>query len=194
MTAAVPDSNDVANQAIQLTGDNQPAVLGFYPTFDDSTAGKALQQLYGPVVETVGRSFAFDFARKNEALTLSGNVAPFPWTFEYLYPTSALQIWQLFPPTSVGYDANNPLPQNWSVGNTIVATVQKKVIWTDLEDAVAIYNNNPGESTWDPLFREAVVRLLSNTLSLAIAGRPDLAQIALENYSSFEGAAERRSD
>lgn len=38
-------SQDIANQAIQLIGDNQPRVTGQAPTFDQSDAGVALQAL-----------------------------------------------------------------------------------------------------------------------------------------------------
>lgn len=194
MTATIPDSNDIANQAIQLIGDNQPAVTGFAPNFDDSAAGKALKWLYDATVATVARSFGWDFARKSAALVLSGNVAPFPWDFEYLYPTRAPQIWQLMPPDGPSYDENNPLPQNWLVGNAQVSSVQTKVIWSNLASAVCIYNNNPSEATWDPLFRESVVRLLANVLSTALEGRPDLAQVSLENYTGFQNRAEARAD
>lgn len=184
------NSNDVANQALMEMGGNQQAVTGNAPTFDNSTAGKALQRLYTPCVQTVGRQFGWDFARNLVALTLSGNVAPFPWSFEYLYPSNGVQVWQLMPASIA--DANNPLPVNWSVGNTIVTAVQTKVIWSDLTDARAAYNNSPSENTWDPLFREAVVRLLASELALAIAGKTDATQALLQGAGAFEKLGEGR--
>lgn len=185
-------STDIANQAIQLIGDNQPDVTGLYPNFDTSPAGKALNRLYGPAVQTVGRQHGWDFARNTVSLTLSGNVAPAPWAFEYLYPSNGVEIWELLPATIT--DANNPLPYNWVVANTLVTAVQTKVIQTDLASAKAIYNNNPNENTWDALFREAVVRLLASELAMALAGRPDSAQQLLESGAAFENIGEARDD
>ncbi len=184
-------SQDVANQAILDMG-GQPAVTGQNPTWDNSTVGKALQKLYTPAVQTVGRQFGWDFSRNLVSLTPSGNPANLLWAYEYLYPGNAVQIWQIMP--AVITDANDPLPTNWIVGNTLVAAVQTKVIWSNIQNAVAYYNNNPTESTWDPLFREAVVRLLASELAMATAGKPDVAQAMLEAGGAFESLGQTRSD
>jgi len=183
-------STDIANQALMEMGGNQPPVTGLAPTFDDSAAGKALQKLYVPCVQFVGRQFGWDFARAAVALTLSGNAAPLGWTLEYLYPTGGVQVWQITPAALT--DANNPLPVNWAVGNASVNGTQRKVIWTDQANARAYYNNNPTEDTWDAGFREAVVRLLASELSLAVAGKPDAAQVLLQSGADMEKIAEGR--
>jgi hypothetical protein len=185
-------SQDIANQAIQLIGDNQPAVNGFAPNFDNSVAGLALQRLYAPCVATVGRQFAWDMARQTIALTLSGNPAPFPWSFEYLYPTNGIEVWQVHPGTLA--DVNNPLPINWNVGNGIISSQQQRVVWCNLASAFATYNNNPNENTWDSLFRETVVRLLASELAMAIAGKPDAMESYLQSGGSFENIGEARED
>jgi len=186
------DSNAIANQAIQFMGDNQPPVTGLSPTFDNSPAGIALQSLYAPTVATIARQWEWDLARSSIALVLSGNVAPLPWAIEYLYPPNGIEVWQLVPSALV--DVNNPLPINWNVGNAIVLGSQAKVIWTNLAAARCVYNNNPTEATWDPLFREAVVRLLASELAMAIAGRPDSAQALIESGAAFESLGEGRSN
>ncbi len=183
-------STDIANQAIQLIGDNQPEVTGFAPSFDDSTAGIALSKLYGPCVATVARQFSWDMARKTVQLLLSGNAAPFPWSFEYVYPSNGVDVWQVLPRTIA--DLNNPLPLNWVIANAVISGQQQRVIWTDLADAFVTYNNNPNENTWDSLFREAVVRLLSSELAMALAGKPDIQQSNLESGAAFESLGERR--
>lgn len=172
-------------------GDNQPLVSGPAPLFDSSTAGVALSKIYIPCVHTVGRKFGWDFARNQVRLTLSGNFPPVGWTYEYLYP-GVVEVWQLLP--NMITDANNPLPQRWSVGNTQVNGVQTKVLWSNLQNALANYNNSPTEATWDPGFREAVVRLLAAELAIAIAGKPDTAQNFNETFGAFEGIAELRPD
>ena len=190
-------STDIVNQAINLIGDDMPPVTGVAPNFDTSTAGKAAAQLYTLCVQAVGRQFGWDFARNQVTLTASGNVAPFPMgmPFEYLYPSNGIQVWQLGPDfTAVAFDPNNPAPVNFSVGNTLVLGVQTKVIWTDQAAARAIYNNSPTESTWDPLFQMAVVRLLASAMAMAVAGKPDVAESMLASGSAFETLGESRQD
>lgn len=184
-------SNDIVNQALMYMGGNQPLVTGNAPNFDDSPSGLAAKQFYAPVVQTVGRQFEWDMARNQVALTLSANGNNLPlWPFEYLYPSNGIDVWQLF--TAVQVDLNNPLPTNWIVGNTLVSSVQTKVIWANIANAVAIYNNSPTEAVWDSLFREAVVRLLASVMSMALAGRPDSAQAYLESGAAFETIGEGR--
>lgn len=185
-------SNDIANQAISLIGDNTPPVQGFAPTFDSSPAGQQLQNLYVPCVRTVARQFGWDFARSDAALTPSGNTAPWPWAYEYGYPTGTVEIWQILPATTI--DPNNPLPVRWNVGNAVVSGAQSRVIWTNQQTAVAVLNNMPNESTWDDLFREAVVRLLASELSIALFGKPDQAEAYLNSGAAFEQVGESRTD
>ena len=184
-------SNSIANEAIQYIGDNQPAVTGEAPNFDDSTAGKALKRFYGPVVAAVQRQWGWDASRNTVALALTGNTPAFGWLYEYLYPANGIQVWQLIDPAS---DPNNPLPVNWNEANTTVGGTQKKVIQTNLAGALVVYNNNPGPDVWDPLFRQAVVRLLASVCAMAIAGKPDTAQNLLESGGAFENLAESRAD
>lgn len=185
-------STAVANSAIFLLGDNQPPVTGVAPNFDNSAAGQALAQLYGPCVATVGRQFGWDFSRNTYTLVLSGNPAPVPWTYEYIYPPNGVQIRQLMPDALV--DPNDPLPINWNIANTEVAGTQTKVIQCDLASALALYSNQPTEATWDPLFREAVVRLLASELASALAGRPDTARDMLQSGAEFENIGQMRRD
>lgn len=190
--AASDTSNTVANQAIMLCGDNQTPVQGLAPNFDSSTTGKILQKIYAPAVATVSRQWGWDLARNEVALVATGNTPPLGYAFEYAYPSNGIEVWQLVPQTQA--DVNNPLPVNWNVGNAVVSSAQVKVIWTNLANAQAIYNNNPNEGTWDALFREAVVRLLASELAMAGVGRPTTAQAMLESGGAFETLGESRPD
>jgi len=181
-------STDIVNQALQLIGDNIPPVAGAAPDFDDSAAGKAASYLYDACVQTVARQWRWDMARNTVALTLSGNAAPVPWTYEYLYPPNGVEVWQLMP-ASID-DPNNPAPFNFVVANAVVNGQQQRVIHADLADAVAVYNNSPNENTWDSMFREAVVRLLASELSMALFGRPDTEQALLQSGAAFETIGE----
>lgn len=184
------NSNDVSNQALQMMGGNTPPVVGLAPTFDDSTAGKALRWLYDAVVGSVARQFEWDFARKTATLVLSGNVAPVPWAFEYRYPTGAAEVWQVMP--SVIADPNDPLPINFIVANNVVSGSQARVVHTNQQNAIAVYNSNPNENTWDLIFRQAVVELLARCLALALEGKPDLAMSLLNSGAGFAQLGQTR--
>ncbi len=184
-------STDIVNQALMLIGGNQPPVSGVAPNFDSSPTGKAAALLYVPCVQTVMRSFAWDFVRHTSALALSGNAAPFPWALQYKYPTNCIELWTI---TVASEDINDPLPYNFSVANDVVGAVQQRVINTNLADALGVYNNYPNENTWDASFREAMVRLLASELAMAIAGKPETSQGLLESAGTFEQAGESRQD
>lgn len=183
-------ATDIVNEAIQMIGNNQTPVTGNAPTFDDSAAGIAAQQLYTPTVEAVARLFEWDMARNTVTLTASGNTPPSPWAYEYVYPSNGIEVWQILPATIA--DPNNPLPTNWTVANTLVASVQTKVIQTDVPNAKAVYNNNPDPTLWDAGFKEAVVRLLASKMAMAVAGRPETAANLLESFNAFVNAAKGR--
>jgi hypothetical protein len=154
--------------------------------------GKNAARLYVSCVQAVARQFEWDFARQVVALVGTGNVAPFPWAREFAYPALAVQLWQVTP---VGAsDSNDPLPVNFVVGNAQVGYTSTKVIWTNLAQALAVYNGLPPVAVWDAGFRAAVVRLLASEFSMAGAGKPEMAQGALESFGQFSaGAAERSS-
>ena len=183
-------SQDIINEAIQIIGDDQPFVTGQAPNFDNSAAGKVASKIYASVVATVARQFAWSFARTTAALSLTGNTAPFPWAYEYLYPAGCVQVWQLAPASLA--DPNNPLPINWARGIALVSSVQSSVIWTNQASAHAIFNGNPAESTWDSLFRQTVVRMLASELAMGVAGKPDASQMALESAGAFSKLGEGR--
>ena len=183
---------DIVNAALQQIGDNAPVVTGNAPNFDSSPAGIAAAQLYTNCVRTVARQFGWDFSRNIAALVLSGNPAPVGYSFEYLYPTSGIQVRQLLPAAIA--DLNDPLPINWTVGNALVAGVPKKVIWTRLANAEASFTNQPPPDLWDAGFVEAVVRTLGSEFASALAGRPDTMRDLLTTGQQFEKLAEVRSD
>ena len=166
-------SNDIANQALMLVGDNAPMVSGVAPTWDTSPAGLALAQIYVPTVQAVQREFNWDASRRWIALVATGNSPPFfaGYTGEYLYPSNGIEVWEV--QERILVDLNDPLPTQFTGGNTLVNGVQTKVIWTSVPSPYVTYNNSPNESTWDAGFTEAVVRALASKLALAIAGRPE---------------------
>ncbi len=181
---------DVVNQALQMIGNNAPPVTGSYPNFDSSAAGSAAALLYGPVVQTVGRQHGWDFSRNSTVLTATGNVPLAPYKYEYYYPPMGVEVRQVMPQALV--DPFNPLPLRWAVCNNIVGGTPQKVIQTNQASAQAVFSNQPPVCAWDPLFREAVVRLLASEMAMAIAGRPDTARDALQSGQGFEKLGEGR--
>jgi hypothetical protein len=184
-------SNDIVNEALLLFGNDGPPVTGVAPLFDSSAAGKAASRIYQSCVAAVAREYEWDFSRQQGVnLTLSGNVAPFPWAYEYVYPPQCIQLWQLAP--AVLADPNDPQPLRWSVGNNVVGGTQSRVIWSNVQNAKAAFNGNPAEGTWDSLFRAAVVRVLASELSMALAGKPDSSQTLLEHAGAFQNIGVER--
>ena len=182
--------NQVVNRAINLIGDDQPPVTGTLPNFDTSPAGVAAAALYTSVVQTVLRTYGWDFSRNQAVLAVTGNAPPPQFAFEYAYPTMGIEVRQLQP--SVRADPNTPTPVTWTVGNATVAGVPTKVIWTNLATALATISNQPPEGLWDAGFTESVVRLLASEMAMAIAARPDTSKEMLESAGDFERAAEGR--
>ena len=181
-------SNDVANLALSAMGYDGNPITGQNPTFDSSTGGKAAARFYQPVVSAVMRQFAWDFALMSATLSTSGNTAPFPWSYEYIYPSNCIQALQISPGSLS--DANNPLPIEMKVGNAQIGGAASRVIWSNQASAKLFYTGYAAESTWDALFREAVVRLMSSVFALAVAGKPEAAETLLESYAPFERVAE----
>ena len=178
---------DIVNEALSLIGDDGPAVTGAAPNFDTSTNGKIAAKEYVSAVQAIARQFSWDFTRTVVTLTLSGNAAPFPWAYEYIYPPLCQQLWEIAPPSLA--DMNNPLPIDNIVGTAIVAASAARVIWCNQANAQAVYNGLPPPAAWDSLFRAVVVRFLASQFAMAGAGKPDTAQGYLEASSALMNVA-----
>lgn len=184
---------DIANRSIVLMGgfnSNEP-LTGTPPEFDGTPLGLAAGQAYGGVVQTVGKQYGWDFARNLVTLQLSGGPPPFIWQFEYLYPTSGIEIRQLLldPVIVPNQDPNNPIPQRWSVGFSTIGGIQTKVIWCNIQGAIGFISGQPPEGTWDALFTEQVIRLLASELGGAV-GRPETSELEIQR-SAAAGALGR---
>lgn len=186
-------SNDIGNQALLLIGNNysdQP-VTGQNPTWDDSVPGQVLKYLYTPAVQTVFKQFEYEFTRNTVDLILSGNVAPPEWALEYIYPSEAVEVWQILP-AFLG-DPNNPMPVNWVIANNIVAGQQIRVIQTNIANAQAVIDNAPNENAWDAEVREVVVRFLASELAIALAGKPETSTVMYQTGAQFSSIARERN-
>ena len=182
---------DVVNEALAQVGFDGAPVTGSAPSFDTSIQGKIAARIYVPTVQAVARQYEWDFSRQVAALSLSGNTAPFPWSYEYVYPALAVQLWQVAPPSLA--DPYDPRPVDFVVGNAQVSSVSTKVIWSNQASALAIYNGLPPVSVWDAGFRAAVVRLLASGFAMGGSGKPDTSQSQLEAFGQFAANASERT-
>jgi hypothetical protein len=187
--AISPDSPqtpaDIVNRAIVLMGgfDNNEPLTGTPATnFNGTPLGQAAAVIFGDVVQTVGKEFGWDFARNIATLALTGNAAPLNFAFEYAYPTNGIEVRQVTAPVN---DPFNPIPSLWTIGNSTVAGIVTKVVWTSIAGALAVISGQPQVSVWDPLFVEAVVRGIASALGMGAAGRPETAQLELERSGAI---------
>lgn len=186
-------SQDVANEALALIGYDGFEISAPAPNFDTSIPGKVARRVYPYAVAACARLTSWSFARTVLFLQPTGNTAPFPWAFEFGFPANCIDVWQLAPATAQA-DPNNPVPIAWVRGVASVQNVQSSVIWTNLGLAYAIFNSNPLESTWDPLFRASVVKYLAAEFAMANLGKPDMAADYMEQWRQLVPAAVARTD
>jgi hypothetical protein len=163
-----------------------PALASGTPStgFDGTPTGVYAGILYPGAVQMLLRQQDPEFARRVVALTLSGQTAPQPWSYEYVYPTNCVRIRQVSPPT---WDEFDPQPVYWEEGFN--ATSSQVVIWANEATALLTYTTNAvTEGDFDDGFTEVLVRYLGSQLSMPVAGRPDLSREFLD-VSGRLGAA-----
>lgn len=114
----------VVNEALQLVGgwNNSGPVTGSPPNFDGSTQGKAAGAVYDECVQLAGRQFGWDFSRNIAALTVTGNTPPLGWLYEYIYPTSGIQVRQVLP-ADAAVVALDPRPHRWGIGTSVGGSI-----------------------------------------------------------------------
>jgi len=183
---------DIVNESLNLIGYDGPPVTGAAPNFDTSTAGQAAAKLYAPAWQAVVRMNTWDCVRATEVMTLTGNPAPYPWSYEY-YTPNGFQIWQVMPQALA--DPNNPTPSDWIKGVSVVNNVQQSVIWTNISGAQAVYAYGPLlPQSWDALLRACVVRYLAAEFAVSLLGKPDLAQSLFSEVAAMVQVSAMRTD
>lgn len=178
---------DIVNRSLQMIG-SQSEITSFS---DGSPEAAAASIVYQSQVSTLLRMYDWDFARKEATLVGSIDVAPYPWTQEFVYPTDGIQVRTVYPSSSTiaKYD---PQPIRWAEGTN---AVPQKVIWTSLATPVTcVYTwNAVGQETeWDSSFTEAVICKVASVLAMSIAGRPDLHKELLVEAEQWIGAGTSR--
>jgi hypothetical protein len=182
MAASVNSPADVINLALVRIG--YKTRIG--SVWEGSMASKAALSIYAQTRDAVLREGDWQFAEQIVAATLTGNAAPFPWSYEYVYPANCIKIRNLFSP---GYalDTNNPTPTLWTVADSAAAA---KVIWSKAVGATLVYTaqvTNP--ANWEPGFVEALVAALARRLA-AVLVSPQVAQAEADDESAMFKNAE----
>lgn len=166
---------DLVNRALLEIG-AQAQVTGVNPTFDATPYGNAAGILYSPAVNFLLRQQDWEFALVKAPLVLVGN--SYPFAFSYVYPVDCQRIRQIYPTT---WDLDDPQPITWSFDAQVLSGVETRLILTDVENAIIAYTTNELiEDQFDPVFQEALVRLLASEDAMGLAGRPDFAAKMLE--------------
>jgi hypothetical protein len=184
-------SLQVANRAITEIARGKPLASGTVATnFDGTPDGIYAATLYVGAVQLLLRQQDWEFSKRDVALALSGNAAPQPWTYEYIYPVDCLRVRQVRPSAWV---QNDPQPVRWEVGDAVVSGNPATVIWTNQITAYLVYTTNQvTEGQWDDVFTEQMVRYLGSQLALPIAGRPDFSREMLDIAGKIGMAGEAR--
>ena len=166
----------------------QPGVSSGTPAtnFDGTPQGIYAATLYPGAVNLLLRQQDPEFARRVIALSLSGGTAPYPWAYEYVYPTDCVRVRQVRP---ASWDVTDPQPIRWDVGNNGSETV----VWSSVASAALTYTSNAvTEGEWDDGFTEIVVRYLGSQLALPVSGRPDFSREMMEISGRMSGSLSQK--
>lgn len=163
-----------------------------------SAAAVAGAALYSPAVQALLREVRPAFANAQATLSASGNVAPFGWTQEYVYPAGAVAILSVVPAART----LDPAPVRWRVGTVAVSGTQTRVIWTGLASAWCLFTSGlvlgvlPTDTSveFDSVFEESLVRNLAGDFSEALAGRFDQARQKYGQAMDLAQIADLRAD
>lgn len=193
---------DVCNIAL-AEGMTRSLINGF-PPIDTSPAAVSAGIFYTPKIQALLRGAHWDFARRQQTLTLyraaiingqvSSNPPPQPWQFEYLYPGDCqkarflLQYMQPQPSgtplTTVPTNAIQPALANTSVPFVISSSVDsfnivRKTILTNMPNAMLVYTMDLSQQPdyWDSLFLTAATATLAAFFIANLAGDKGLLQM-----------------
>ena len=177
---------DLANLALTQVGITK--FIGNLET-DRTLEARVCRRWFEPSKQTLLRSRDWNVARRRTALAETGGTAPTNWEFEYTYPNSCLAIRGLILPGLSWPRKDQKIP--FEIANSGTA----KVIYTDLENAEAVWTSDIGTELFDALMEDAFVYLLASRIAIPLSVKPDMAKQARDAYAfmfSVSGAADAR--
>ena len=173
---------EITNQALAEIGSRSQITS----MTDGSQEALYANLIYNPLRDFLLREGDYDWSLQSVAIGPSGT-AQLPWNYQYGYPGVALRIRQLVP---LVYDPLDPRPVSWNV--VASSPTGPRVIVSKEAMSQVIYTASVIEDDWDPIFREAFVRLLGSVLALAIESNLPFSQSRLVEAIDFAGIANLR--
>lgn len=183
MALILSSAADVVNAALDRIGYKK----NIGSLYDGSEQSQAALAVYGQTRDYILRNFDWGFAEQDMSLTLL-KTAPvggystdrpwdiatdpiLPWIYEYEYPgddPTMLKLRSLRRATVV--PEFDPSAILYRIANDNSFTPSKKVILTNLKDAIAVYTGQVTDPTlWEPGFTEALVTNLGRRLAPVLA-------------------------
>ncbi len=149
-------SIDIVNIALAHLGDD--ATVSSIDPPEGSPQAEHAARFYPVALATLLESHNWKFATRRASLALL-DVDTFNWTYAYAEPSGATRIISILPGTAMSTDEGEPF-------ETMGDDSGNALIYTDLEDATAIYTVSVTDTTkFSPLFVDALSRLLAAYLA-----------------------------
>lgn len=201
MPASITAPEDIVNISLGRIG-YKGRIGSFY---DGTTAAVKAMDIYAQTRDELLRKDDWTFSRRDiEAVLLKqgpvngdyvGNPwnpitnPPVPWMFEYQYPSDCLKVRTLKPQPLFGPNFN-PQPNLFSIANDNNYTPPKRVILSNVENAILTYTGQVTDpSTWPPDFVELVADAIGRRLAPVLANL-DAAKMEAEAEQRQTAAAE----
>lgn len=209
MALVLRNPADVVNAALDRIGYKK----NVGSLYDGSEQAAAALAIYGQTRDDMLRNFDWGFAERDLQLTLL-KTAPVlgysaarpwdsatdpipPWIYEYEYPdkpggtpNDMLKLRSLRAVTVIPeYD---PQAIVWRIANDNSYTPARKVILTNLENAIAVYTAQVTDPTqWEPGFTEALITQLGRRLGPVLVGL-DAAKLEAQDEAVTTQTAEMK--
>ena len=163
--------------------------------YEGSKASRAALEIYSQTRDELLDSDDWPFARRTVALGLlkgpppAGGYNPLtPWTttypkpgwlYEYTYPTDCLEFNAVIAPPMAMFDLD-PQPAVWRVDNDSAYTPARKVLLTNIKNAMGVYTAQVVDiDTWEPGFIAVLVKNLKAKLAVALGGNLDTEKLSI---------------
>lgn len=177
---------------------------------EDSAEANAVNTLFSPTFEALGRTANWNCLRKSVLLSMiaaaSGTpenpegtlpVPEFPWLYSYAYPSDALKFNYIVPSNPTGSSGGTPettinnsamtiIPTGGQIPYVVSSSLDLNnnpitIILTNQDLAQGVYNANiPNPAIWDSMFQAAMVASLGAFLVPALSLSMPLMQLCIK--------------
>lgn len=168
--------------------------------YDGSQASDLALSIYSQARDELLKSSNWDFAQRSMTLVLMksapaggyfppnqwnpANNPPQPWAWQYAYPEDMIKL-RAVKPTSMFIPNFAPTPNVFSIANDDTFTPARRVIVTNVADALAVYTGRVTDpSSWAPDFGEALIDMLGERLAPALTGLETTALAAAQGRAA----------